>query len=107
MDNSFNLNSELALQEQSVAIIESSPNAIVTETLDGVIMSWNPAAEKIFGYTAADAIGQTMAMLLPPDRLEEHAQILSRIGCGEKIEQYETVRIRKDGRLCLDNPIAA
>lgn len=84
MDNSFNLNSELALQEQSVAIIESSPNAIVTETLDGVIMSWNPAAEKIFGYTAADAVGQAMAMLLPPDRLEEHAQILSRLGAERR-----------------------
>lgn len=97
MHNPSDLNSELTLQAQSTAIVESSPNAIVTETLDGVIMSWNPAAEKIFGYTAADAVGQTMAMLLPPDRLEEHSQILSRIGCGEKIEQYETVRMRKDG----------
>lgn len=95
MHNPSDLNRELTLQAQSTAIIESSPNAIVIATLDGVIMSWNPAAEKIFGYTAADTIGQSMAMLLPPDRLEEHSQILNRVGCGEKVEQYETVRIRK------------
>ncbi len=69
MHNPSDLNSELTLQAQSAAIVESSPNAIVTATLDGVIVSWNPAAEKIFGYTAADAIGQTMDMLLPPDCL--------------------------------------
>lgn len=91
------MNDKLTLQAQSVSIIESSPNAIITETPDGIIMSWNPAAEKIYGYTAKEAIGQKIAMLLPPDRLDEHLRIISRIERGERIEQQETVRVRKDG----------
>lgn len=97
MHDSPHFDVELALQAQSASIIESSPNAIVTGTLDGIIMSWNPAAEKIYGYSAKDAIGQKMVMLLPSDRLEEYARILNKIEHGEQIDQYETVRVRKGG----------
>ncbi|MEE3715225.1 PAS domain S-box protein [Tumidithrix elongata RA019] len=81
-----------------VSIVESSDDAIMTKTLDGTITSWNSAAEKIFGYTAREAIGQPMAMLIPPDRKEEEPQILAKIARGERIEHFETERVRKDGK---------
>ncbi|CAN1210612.1 histidine kinase [Tumidithrix helvetica PCC 7403] len=80
------------------SIVESSDDAIMTKTLDGIITSWNSAAEKIFGYTAREAIGQPMAMLIPPDRKEEEPQILAKIARGDRIENFETERVRKDGK---------
>ena len=81
------------------AIVESSDDAIVSKTLDGVITSWNPAAERLFGYAAEEVIGRPIAMLAPPDRKNEMPAILKRIRRGEKIQHFETVRRRKDGSL--------
>lgn len=82
-----------------VAIIESSDNAIVTKDLTGIITSWNRGAERIFGYTATEAVGQSVTMLIPPDRHDEEPAILERIRRGERIDHYETIRRRKDGGL--------
>jgi PAS domain S-box-containing protein len=79
------------------AAVESSNDAIVTKTLNGTITGWNPAAERLFGYAAAEAIGKGIDIIVPPDRLTEMHDILSRIGRGEKIEHHETMRVRKDG----------
>ena len=81
------------------AIVESSEDAIVSKTLDGVVTSWNKAAERIFGYAAAEMVGQPISVLTPPGRADEMRCILDRIGRGERIEHYETERRRKDGRL--------
>jgi PAS domain S-box-containing protein len=77
--------------------VESSEDAIVSKNLDGIIMSWNQGAERLFGYTAEDAVGQSIAMLIPPDRLAEEPEILDRLKRGERVEHFETVRVRKDG----------
>lgn len=81
------------------AIVESSGDAIISKDLTGVITSWNHGAELLFGYTAQEAIGKPVTMLMPPDRVDEEPGILARISRGEKIEHYETVRRRKDGAL--------
>lgn len=80
------------------AIVNSSDDAIIGKTLAGVITSWNPGAEKIFGYPAAEAIGQPMQMLFPPERVHEEEIILERIGRGESVRHFETVRVRRDGQ---------
>jgi PAS domain S-box-containing protein len=80
------------------AIIESTDDAIVSKTLEGVVTSWNKGAEAMFGYTAEEMVGQPITRLFPPDRLEEENLILNRIKRGERIEHFETVRRRKDGR---------
>ncbi len=79
------------------AIVESSDDAIVSKDLNGIITTWNKGAERIFGYTAEEVIGKPVTILIPPDRHEEEPTILERIRRGERIEHYETVRIRKDG----------
>jgi PAS domain S-box-containing protein len=79
------------------SIVESSEDAIVSKNLDGIIMSWNQGAERIFGYTAEEAVGQSILMLIPPDRLEEEPKILEQLKRGERVEHFETVRVRKDG----------
>jgi len=79
------------------AIVESSDDAIVSKNLDGIIMSWNRGAARLFGYTAAEAIGQSIALIIPPDRLEEEPKILERLKRGERVEHFETIRITKDG----------
>jgi PAS domain S-box-containing protein len=82
------------------AIVDSSDDAIISKDLDGVITSWNKSAERMFGYTAAEAIGQPVAaLLIPPDRLDEEPNILARLKRGERVEHFETVRRRKDGAL--------
>jgi len=80
------------------ALVASSDDAIASKTLDGIITSWNPQAETLFGYSAAEAIGQPMTLIFPPDRLDEEADLLARIARGESIKRYETVRVHKDGR---------
>jgi PAS domain S-box-containing protein len=80
------------------AIVNSSEDAIIGKTLEGIITSWNPGAEKVFGYSAEEAVGQSMLMLLPPDRANEEMEILARIGRGQLIEHFETVRVGKDGK---------
>jgi PAS domain S-box-containing protein len=81
------------------AIVESAEDAIVSKTLEGRITSWNKGAEKLFGYTEDEAIGKPVTMLIPPGHYDEEPGILARIKSGERIEHYETMRIRKDGRL--------
>lgn len=84
---------------QLAAIVESSEDAIISKDLNGVIISWNNGAERLFGYTAQEAIGQPVIMLMPPERVDEEPGIIERIRRGERIEHYETIRRRKDGRL--------
>lgn len=86
------------MRSRLAAIVESSDDAIVSQTPEGIITSWNPAAERIFGYSAAETIGRSMRMLFPADRLDEESKILTRLKRGERTDHFETVRIRKDGR---------
>jgi PAS domain S-box-containing protein len=81
------------------AIIESSDDAIVSKNLNGIITSWNKGAERVFGYNAEEAIGQPITIVIPEDRQSEERQILTRIRRGERIDNFETVRRRKDGGL--------
>ena len=81
------------------AIVESSHDAIHGRTLDGIVTSWNPAAEELYGYRAEEMLGHDVSILLPPDRAEEFAGIAERLQRGERIPPYETVRMRKDGTL--------
>jgi PAS domain S-box-containing protein len=81
------------------AIVESSDDAIISKNLDGIIRSWNSGATRIFGYTAQEAIGQPVTILIPPDHVDEEPAILERLRRGERIEHYETIRRRKDGAL--------
>lgn len=80
------------------AIVESSDDAIVSKDLSGTILSWNAGAERLFGYTAEEAVGRPIVMLLPPERLEEEARILTTLMRGERIDHFETERVAKDGR---------
>lgn len=89
---------DLAAQRLA-AIVESSDDAILAKDLDGIITNWNRGAERLFGYTAEEAIGRPVTMLIPVERHDEETEILSRIRRGERIEHYETVRRRKDGGL--------
>ncbi len=79
------------------AIVEYSYDVVISKTLSGLITSWNPAAERLFGYTAAEVIGKPVTTLFPPDRLEEELQFLSCTARGETVQRYETVRIHKNG----------
>ncbi len=87
-----------ASRQHLAAIVESSEDAIVGKSLRGIIQSWNGAAERIFGYSAEEAIGRPVTMLIPPDRQDEEARILAAICAGERVRHYETMRVRKDGR---------
>jgi PAS domain S-box-containing protein len=92
-----------ALQQHEAAllaaIVSSSDDAIVSKTLDGIITSWNPAAERMFGWPAAEAIGEPITIIIPEDRLDEEATVLACLRRGETIDHYESVRRRKDGVL--------
>ncbi|HTN62247.1 MAG TPA: PAS domain S-box protein [Devosia sp.] len=87
------------IAQRYAAIVEFSDDAILAKDLDGTIITWNRGAERLFGYTAAEAIGRSVAMLVPADRHDEEPNILSRIRRGERIDHYETIRRRKDGSL--------
>jgi PAS domain S-box-containing protein len=79
------------------ALIESADDAIISKTLEGIITSWNKGAERIFGYTADEVIGQPVTILIPEGQEDEEPAILARLRAGERIEHYETIRLRKDG----------
>ncbi|HTA23992.1 MAG TPA: PAS domain S-box protein [Terriglobales bacterium] len=80
------------------AIVDSSDDAIISKTLQGTITAWNRGAQKLFGYSSSEAVGKPMAILLPPERLDEEPDILARIRRGESVDHLETVRVRKDGK---------
>lgn len=84
-------------QWRLAAIVDSSGDAIVSKSLQGVIQTWNAGAERLFGYQASEVIGKHISILIPSDRLEEEQEILRRIRRGERIDHIETIRVRKDG----------
>jgi len=94
-------NSEPELADQAkgllAAIVDSSDDAIISKNLNGIIMSWNKSAERLFGYTCEEAIGQHITLIIPKDRRDEEANILHRLRRGERVDHFETVRLRKDG----------
>ncbi len=79
------------------SVVDNSGDAILSKTLDGIITSWNAGAEKLFGFTAAEAIGQPITLIIPEDRLHEEADIIGKLRAGERIDRLETVRRRSDG----------
>ena len=81
------------------AMVQSADDAIIGKTIRGIVLTWNPGAKRLYGYTSEDMVGRDMTILLPPDRPDEEAFILSRIERGERVEHFDTVRLRKDGRL--------
>ncbi len=85
--------------QRLAAIVEGSDDAIVSKDIRGVIQTWNKGAERLFGYEAHEVVGKPVNVLIPPDRPDEEPEILSRIGRGERIDHYETTRLRKDGTL--------
>jgi PAS domain S-box-containing protein len=95
------LERQIAKTEQTesklAAIVESSEDAIISKTLDGVITSWNRGAEQLFGYSSQEAVGQHISLIIPVNRLDEEITILERLRRGERIEHFDTVRMRKDG----------
>ena len=94
------VSSENALEREAVrlaAIVESSEDAIVSKDLNGIVQTWNGAAERMFGYQASEIIGRPISLIIPPDRLQEEDHVLANIRDGRSIEHFETVRRRKDG----------
>jgi PAS domain S-box-containing protein len=85
--------------QQYAAIVEFSTDAIISQTFDGIIFSWNPAAERVYGYTASEANGRSISIIVPPEREPELSQVLERIKEGERVDMFETTRRRKDGTL--------
>ena len=88
---------EEELRSRLAAVVESSDDAIITKTLEGIITTWNAGAEKIFGYTPQEVIGKPVTILMPPDRVDEEPGILARLRNGQRIDHYETIRMHKDG----------
>src|SRR5246500_6036824 len=85
-------------QAHLAAIVESSDDAIVSKTLDGIITSWNRSAERMFGYTAAEAVGRHISLIIPPERRSEENDVLAHLRRGEKLDHFETERQTKEGR---------
>jgi PAS domain S-box-containing protein len=94
-------NMSLAEQKQAIltAIIETSDDTIISKTLQGIITSWNPAAERMFGYSETEVIGKHISLIIPPDRLEEETFIIGQIAQGKRVYHFETVRVTRDGTL--------
>ena len=88
---------ELA-RSQLAAIVDSSDDAIISKDLNGVIQSWNAAAQRLFGYTAEQAVGRHISFLIPADRADEEDRILARLRAGERVYHFDTVRVRSDGQ---------
>jgi PAS domain S-box-containing protein len=86
-------------RQRLAAIVESSDDAILSKDLNGIIMSWNSGAQRLFGYTTEEVLGKSVTMLIPEDHRDEEPRILERIRRGERVEPYETIRQRKDGSL--------
>jgi PAS domain S-box-containing protein len=86
------------VQARLAAIVQSSDDAIISKSLDGVIQSWNAAAERVYGYSAAEAVGRSILLFIPPERHAEEQHILARLRAGQRVEHFDTVRLTKDGR---------
>ncbi len=84
-------------QGRLAAIVETSDDAILSKALDGTVVSWNAAAERVYGYTAAEVVGKSMELMVPEELKQEEQQILRRVARGERVAHYETIRRRKDG----------
>jgi two-component system sensor histidine kinase UhpB len=97
-ESAVTLDDTAELRARLAAIVDSSDDAIVSKTLDGVITSWNRGAERLFGYTAAEAVGNHIFLIIPEDRRQEELDVLARLRRGERIDHFETVRQAKDGR---------
>ena len=93
----INLKQAEEIRLRYAAIVESSDDAIIAKDLDGVISAWNAAAERLFGYTEHEAIGQPITLIIPPDLYDEEHDILRRLRAGERVDHYETVRVTKAG----------
>lgn len=91
--------SRLVAARQLATIVETSDDAIIAKSLDGVIQSWNSGAERIFGFTAEESVGRQITLIIPEDKLGEEEQIIARLKSGHRIEHFDTVRTRKDGQL--------
>jgi PAS domain S-box-containing protein len=96
--NTGAIQKDLELKQSILSsIVNSSDDAIISKTLDGIITSWNPAATRMFGYKETEAIGKHISLIIPPDRIEEETIIINNIRSGKKIDHFETVRLAKDG----------
>ncbi|HEY8924418.1 MAG TPA: PAS domain S-box protein [Polyangia bacterium] len=89
---------KLVTEHVLAAIVASSDDGIISKSLDGIIQTWNAGAERIFGYTAAEAIGRHISLVIPPERLSEEDQIIANLKAGRRIDHFETVRLRRDGQ---------
>jgi len=95
--DSFDRKQAAETRARLAAIVESSDDAIIAETLDGIITSWNQAAERLYGWTSEEAIGRPISMTVPADRMEELSEYMGRVSRGDRVDHLETVRLRKDG----------
>ena len=94
----YQLRDQVQAQALLASVVQSSDDAIVSKTLDGIITSWNAGAERLFGYSSEEAIGQSITLIIPPERLEEERMILERLREGERLQHMETVRVSKTGQ---------
>ena len=95
-DRNLTPSSEEALARLA-AIIESSNDAIVSKSLDGIVKTWNKSAERMFGYTSEEMVGKSITIIIPQHRRNEETEIIARVVRGERVEHFETIRQRKDG----------
>ncbi len=94
----YQLRDQVQAQALLASVVQSSDDAIVSKTLDGIITSWNAGAERLFGYSPEEAVGQSITIIIPPDRHDEERMILERLRKGERLQHMETVRVSKRGQ---------